>query len=353
MIILIVFFTFFIFSAIYGAIALDNYDGVKVLAFLAVLLTVIILFSRKDTSRELMEALPADHKVIGLLYTAVDIGNFRIIYSVFSRGFFTFKSSLSMDLNIPFPQDKAKAESLREDLQELADSLSSEGVLESANPIISGSWESPDEEGKAVLIGQPLYFEFRLKGMTSQWLNQLQDRVMAIIDRHGLQEESFCTISGQDDGTEYRCVKGNLVSNWVFSDSFGKKTRSAHKDIVHMGFTKYDSLFDKKQFFELYDSLVPNSYECNLDNLESVLKTMFGSTKRIIVKIQYEKDGMSINITIPSQKAASTYYIVSSTGYWWVFASGRLDNFRPISSEDEGCACNILLNCISKYALAR
>ena len=102
----------------------------------------------------------------------------------------------------------------------------------------------------------------------------------------------------------------------------------------------------------MYGSIPAQEGNYSIKTLEDDVEEMFRgkSSKDVTMRFEYEKDGFAVNITLPRQMAASTYHVVPSTGYWWVYAHGRLDNIDPISTEDESFACEMLLRIISKYS---
>jgi len=403
-----------VFGGIWMAVREHDYSILRILAILAALYLVLILIGLlSGRYRKAIQSLRGDHKLESNFVTAVDVGNFRFLYSVYEKGSTTSpfnKSYVSMMVGVPFPQDdQVEGEAIRKDLQEIIDDLSGRGVLTDFNPVsgpganvregadaggdgssekgadggdVAGAEvekkekvekgsevetmetmeevekEEKEEKGekgekgeKVEWIGMPFGIEIGTKDATAALLKEIQGRIVAIIDKYGLQEMEYCTISGEENGTGYRHYKGNMFDNAVFIAG-SSRFKSAYKTAANMYLTDNESRFDLDRYHQLYESIPEPEGHYSVETLEDDVKEMFRhrSSKEVALRIEYEKNGFAVNITIPGLRAASTYHVVPSTGYWWVYAHGRLDNIDPISTTDESFACELLLRIISKYS---
>lgn len=320
------------------------------MAFLAVIF-VLAYIAAKQTQvyLKLMNALPGDHKLIASHTSAVDVGDFRFIYNIYEKGnqMQPFcKLYLSMTVNIPFPVDDLSGKtSVSQDLRDLISSLQEEEMLTYCGCLDYGS------ESGVTRLGQTLFLEFLLKSVTSSWLIDLQRKVLDIIDKHGLQDLAYCTICGLTSGSEYRLNKGNMFISSVHGGIYGDQPRRfSYKDTSIMYLREYESFFSVDSYRNLYDSAIPYESWLSIDVMEKVVKRMFKGTKtRGTVFIQKKKEGISVNISIASKKAANWYHLVHSTDYWWIYAEGALEVINPISTEDEAFACQLLYSFLNKY----
>jgi len=84
---------------------------------------------------------------------------------------------------------------------------------------------------------------------------------------------------------------------------------------------QYESFFSVDSFHELFESAISPQRELNIGNLEKEVKMMFKKTGTMSkVGIFYEKGGIKVNISIPSESAASRYHLIHSSDYWWIYA---------------------------------
>ena len=349
----ILIFTFMVFAAIWSAVKQHNYSGVGALGMLALMVVLGIAFSGwTRTYSKLMKTLPSDHKLISTHISAVDIGNFRFIYHTYCKNISspTAKSYLSMSVFIPFPigddlvVDQTIRDSINSDLQQLIDSLSEKGIPTA--PLIL------EESELSKCIGQSFKAEFLLKNVSADFLVDLQNSVLRIVDKYHLQDVTYATIHGRDNGTEYQYHRGNMVESTVFYQVFDKKLHSDYKYMSYIHLGQYDSLFNAKDYMDLYDTSRNDlgRTDFSINHLEKIIKRMFkGMFNKVTAKVGAYPKGFVVTITVKQLRAASEYYIVPSSGYWWFFASGRLDNIYPISLKDEASACDLLIRIISKF----
>lgn len=343
-------FLLWTFTAVWFAVKEDEFIGLYTLAFLAVLFVLAFISSKQTHGYlELMKGLPGDHKLIEDHTTAIDVGYFRFIYNTYVKGNLMNpfpKLYLSMTVNIPFPVDDLSGKaSVSQDLRDLISGLKEEGILTYCGRLDYGG------ETGVTRLGQTLSLEFLLKSVTSPWLIDLQRKVLDIIDKHRLQDLAYCTICGLASGSEYRLNKGNMFISSVLGGIYGDQPRRfSYKDTSIMYLREYESFFSVDSYHNLYDSAIPHESWLSIDVMEKVVKRMFKGTKtRSTVFIKKEKDGIHINIRIASKKAANSYHLVHSTGYWWIYAEGALEDINPISTEDEAFACQLFYSVLNKY----
>lgn len=344
-----------IFTAVWIAVNEHEFSGLYALAFLAVIF-VFAFISSKQTQKylELMKALPGDHKLISNHTSAIDVGNFRFIFNTYVKGNLMNPFCdlyLSMTVGIPFPVDDLTAKvAIKDELRSLISGLKEEGMLTYSRPMVD---DTPLAEG-VTWIGQTLSLEFLLKRVTSPWLVGLQRKVLDIIDRHGLQNLTYCTICGLAGGSEYRLNKGNMFISKVYGGFYDSKPhRFSYKDTSWMNMREFESYFSVDSYRDLYDSAVPYESWLSIGVMEKVLKRMFKESKtRGTVLIEKEKEGIHVNIRVASENAAGCYHLTKSSGYWWIYSEGSLDiiNINPMSTEDEAFACLMFYNILGKYA---
>lgn len=339
-----------IFTAVWFAVKEHEYTGLYAMAYLAVIFALAFIAAKQTQGYlKLMKSLPGDHKLIATHTSVVDVGNFRFIYNIYVKGNLMnpfSKPYLSMTVKIPFPVDDLSGKaSVSQDLRDLISSLKEEGML-----TYSGRLDYGSETG-VTQLGQTLSLEFLLKSVTSPWLIDLQLKVLDIIDKHGLQELTYCTICGLASGSEYRLNKGNMFISSVHGGIYGDQPRRfSYIDTSIMYLREYESYFSVDSYHNLYDSAIPYESWLSIDVMEKVVKRMFKGTKtRGTIFIKKEKNSIHVNIRIASKKAANSYYLVHSTGYWWIYAEGALENINPISTEDETFACQLLYSFLNKY----
>ena len=128
--------------------------------------------------------------------------------------------------------------------------------------------------------------------MTSPWLIDLQLKVLDIIDKHGLQELTYCTICGLASGSEYRLNKGNMFISSVHGGIYGDQPRRfSYIDTSIMYLREYESYFSVDSYHNLYDSAIPYESWLSIDVMEKVVKRMFKGTKtRGTIFIKKEKN---------------------------------------------------------------
>ena len=301
--------------------------------------------------KKIVDNLPADHKLFTPNIAAIDIGNIRFIYRVYEKGSGmspVSKSYISMEVGIPFPEedidkgDYSARESIMWELQNLIDTLQDEGVLTEFNPIVQEStW-----------LGQPYRLEFQLKSMTPSRMADIQDIIVCIIDKYRLQKVSWCIISGSKFGTEYRYHKGNLLQSTVLIRDTFDKNRSNYKEVASLHIEEFDHKFTIEGYFELYELASGNlgKGDLHFGDVKELTKHLFRGKQNKITRIAENSEDISVTVTIPKLKAASTYHLIHSDNRWWVFAEGRLDNIYPISTDDESSACDLLLRILNRIA---
>ena len=339
-----------IFTAVWFAVKEHEYTGLYAMAYLAVIFALAFIAAKQTQGYlKLMKSIPGDHKLIATHTSVVDVGNFRFIYNIYVKGNLMnpfSKPYLSMTVKIPFPVDDLSGKaSVSQDLRDLISSLKEEGMLTYCGRLDYGS------ETGVTQLGQTLSLEFLLKSVTSPWLIDLQLKVLDIIDKHGLQELTYCTICGLASGSEYRLNKGNMFISSVHGGIYGDQPRRfSYIDTSIMYLREYESYFSVDSYHNLYDSAIPYESWLSIDVMEKVVKRMFKGTKtRGTIFIKKEKNSIHVNIRIASKKAANSYYLVHSTGYWWIYAEGALENINPISTEDDTFACQLLYSFLNKY----
>ena len=151
-------------------------------------------------------------------------------------------------------------------------------------------------------------------------------------------------------------IRGNLQASSLYTDAF-QNPSVIYQSIPILSSARpwlleNESLFNPSQYDEIMRNahLDPSAGSCRISQLGSVIKDMFkGYGRKIIVRYNQSKERFMLSLSIPSRKSASEYAIISSTGYWWFSASGRLDQIDPVSTESESAACDLLIRVISKY----
>lgn len=323
-----------------------------VLAFLAVAFVFAFISGKQTHSYHgLMKALHGDHKLIADHTSAIDVGNFRFVFNTYVKGSLMnpfCKQYLSMTVSIPYPvDDLAGKAAIKEDLRKLISDLEEEGMLTYSGPMID---DTSLTDG-VTWIGQTLSLEFLQKKVKPSWLVGLQRKVLDIIDKHGLQDLTYCTICGLAGGSEYRLNKGNMFISNVYGGIYGgQPRRSSYKDTSMMYLREFESYFSVDSYHNLYDSAIPYESWLSVGLMEKVLKRMFKESKtRGTVFIKKEDESVHVNINIASN-AAGCYHLTNSSGYWWIYAGGALENINPISTEDEAFACLLFYNILNKFA---
>lgn len=356
-IIILSFYFFFIAFAVYEAIYNHSFEVLRVLGFFfGILLISIVLNWGTPSFGKMMKSLPGDHKLVTGHIAAIDIGNFRFLYSGYVKSMSPIaKSYVLMEVGIPFPEegvDKdgySARESIKGDLQNLIDNLLEEGILTDYSPIVQENTETDDsetEDGETTQItwqGLIMRLEFLLKSISAEKLAEVQGKILGIIDKYRLQDVSWCVICGRDYGSEYRYYKGNLLQSTVWSRGPLDRDRSDYKQFAQLYTGAYESLFDVDAYLDMYQMAVRNlgKNDIKMSDVRKWTKLMFKGKKKMKVNVVEDTDEISVNLS--TNGAASTYHLVHLEDRWWVYADGRLDAFPPISLDDESSACDALL----------
>ena len=324
--------------------------------FLAVIILAYALNGDGRYFRKLMKHLPADYKLVSAEHpvAAVDRGNFRLIYRIVSIPG-SRRSYLSVEMCIPFPLEPdgsgecSEAGPLRRDLKDLLDRLSEEGILTDFNPLVGNGEEdgSGGDDGPE-WIGQPMCLIFPLKTMTPSRLVALQDRLLGIVDKFGLQEYSWCIIRGGIYETMYYCHKGNLVQNTVSAADTYDRVRSDYKEIARIRTDEYHRVFSVEKYRELYDlaSRSLGKDGLRIGDIEKTVRRMFKEMRDWKVAVSWFSGGCSVLVTNSKQKIGNTFVLEQADGRWWVHARGRMADIDPISTDDEASACDLFLRTI-------
>ena len=355
--IIISIYIFFTALAVYMAI----YDhSFELLTFLGIifgfLLISIVLNWGTPSFGKMMKSLPGDHKLVTGHIAAIDIGNFRFLYSGYVKSMSPIaKSYVLMEVGIPFPEEEvdkdehSARESIKGELQNLIDNLLEEGILTDYSPIVQENTETDDsetEDGETTQItwlGLIMRLEFLLKSISAEKLAEVQGKILGIIDKYRLQDVSWCIICGRDYGSEYRYYKGNLMQSTVWSRGPLDRDRSDYKQFAQLYTGAYESLFDVDVYLDMYQMAVRNlgKNDIKMSDVRKWTKLMFKGKKKMKVNVVEDTDEISVNLS--TNGAASTYHLVHLEDRWWVYADGRLDAFPPISLDDESSACDALL----------
>ena len=323
------------------------------LVFMYAILIYDWLYGREqDQYLKMINNLPCDHHFVSILVSVIDVGNYRFLYSIYAKSGGPFaKSYVSMHTMIPFPlEDKSAKESLRLELQKLVNTLQNDGYLTDHTPFNAEDY-LPDSTLSYTCIGQPLFLEFPRKIIDIEWLKSLQENLLTILEKYSLQNHSYCTIHGRETGTEYRYIEGNMFTRAVFKGE-SSAFRYAHKKMErYMCLNSNESLYPVDQFIDLYNAVPDTVRDYSLDNLKRTVKSMFkNKKKRVNVSFEYHRKKRYFCVSVSLPHAISDYIITYSSGYWWIFADGRIETIEPISTEDESVACEILLHILYQYA---
>lgn len=300
--------------------------------------------------KKIVDNLPADHKLVTRNIAAIDVGNIRFIYRVYEKGSGmspVSKSYISMEVGIPFPL--SGRESIKLDLKNLIINLKDEGGY----PILEDDADTDEENGiKTTWMGQPLQLEFLQRTMTPSRMAEIQESIISIVDKYMLQDVSWCTIRGKEYATEYRYCKGNLLQSIVWVNGTYDRTRSDYKAIADLWTTEFEDQFSVDKYFELYESSSRNfgKDDLHLRDIKKLTRLLFKGKKNRIVRFAENSDDISVTVTIPKQRAASTYHLIHSNDRWWVFAEGRLEVINPVSTDDESSACDLFLRILNRIA---
>ena len=334
------------------------------LGLLAVVYTLIYLFQRGTPDfKKMMDSLPADHKLVTEHIAAIDIGNFRFLYSVYDKSMgLAPKPYVLMEVGVPFPEEEVEKgeytarESIKWELQNLIDNLLEEGILTDYYPIVQENTETEDadtedeETTRITWLGQVMRLEFLQKSISAEKLAEVQGKILGIIDKYRLQDVSWCVICGRDYGSEYRYYKGNLLQSTVTSRGPMDKDRSDYKQFAQLFTGAYESLFDVDVYLDMYQMAVRNlgKNDVKMSDVRKWTKQMFKGKK---MKVNVAEDTDEISVNLSTEGAASTYHLIHLENRWWVYAIGRLDAFPPISLDDESSACDLFLRSLQQQAV--
>lgn len=346
---------FFVAAAI-GSWIVDRDSSMFVVLgfFLAVIILGYALNGDGRYFRKLMKHLSADHKLVSAVHpvAAVDCGNFRLIYRLASIPG-SRRSYLSVEMCIPFPLEpdgsgeSSEAGLLRQDLKDLLDRLSEEGFLTDFTSLVGNGEE--DGSGGAdgsEWIGQPMRLLFPLKKMTPSRLVALQDRLLGIVDKFGLQEYSWCIIRGGIYETMYYYHKGNLVQSDVRAADAYDRVRSDYKEVARIRTDECSRVFSVEKYRELYDlaSRSLGKDGLRIGDIEKTVRRMFKGMGDRKVVVSWFSGGCSVLVSM--QKIGNTFVLEQADGRWWVHARGRMADIDPMSTDDEASACDLFLRII-------
>ena len=304
--------------------------------------------------KKIVECLPADHKLVTRNIAAIDVGNIRFIYRVYEKGSGmspTSQSYISMEVGIPFPL--SGRESIKLDLKNLIINLEEEGGLTWYYPILENDADIDEEnEIKTTWLGQPFQLEFLQRTMTPSRMAEIQEKIICIVDKYLLQDVSWCIIRGRNYGTEYHYHRGNLLQSMVLVQDTYDRTRSEYKAIADLWTIEFEDQFNVDRYFELYEGSSRNlgKDDLHFGDVKKLTKLLFKGKKNRIVRFAENSDDISVTVTIPKQRAASTYHLIHSDDRWWVFAEGRLEVIYPVSTDDESSACDLFLRILNRIA---
>ena len=326
------------------------------LGLLAVVYTLCYLFQRGTPDfKKMMESLPADHKLVTEHIAAIDIGNFRFLYSVYDKSMgLASKPYVLMEVGVPFPEEEVEKgeytarESIKWELRNLIDNLLEEGILTDYSPIVQENTETEDaetEDGETTQItwlGQVMRLEFLQKSISAEKLAEVQGKILGIIDKYRLQDVSWCVRCARDYGSEYRYYKGNLLQSTVWYRHPLDMGRSDYKLLAQLFTGADESLCAVDVYLDKYQMALRSlgKDDIKMSDVRKRTKQMFKG-KKMNVDVMEDTDEISVNLS--TKGAASTYHLVHLEDRWWVYAEGRLDAFPPISLDDESSACDALL----------
>ena len=116
---------------------------------------------------------------------------------------------------------------------------------------------------------------------------------------------------------------------------------------------EFDQKITVEGYFELYELASRNlgKGDLHLSDVKKLTKHLFKDKQNKITRIAENSDDLSVTVTIPKLKAASTYYLLHSDNRWWVFAEGRLENIYPISTDEESSACDLFLRVLNRIKI--
>ena len=326
------------------------------LGFLGTLAVLGILAGRWARGfKKIVENLPADHKLVSQSIAAIDVGNFLFLYRVYEKNRSVMslpsKSYISLEVGIPFsPSDR---ESIELDINNLIIALKEEGGLTGYSPILENEANTDEEdEIKSTWLGLPLRLEFLQRKMTPSKMAEIQGRIIRVVDKYQLQDVSWCIIRGKEYGTEYRYHKGNLLQSTVVSTNTFNRSHLDYKAIASLQTGEFDNQFSPERFFELYETSARNlgKADFHFGDVEELTIRLFKDKKNRVTRIEVNSNDISVNVTIPKKRAASSYHLVHSKDRWWVFAEGGLDVINPISTDDESSACDLFLRILQQVA---
>ena len=334
------------------------------LGLLAVVYTLCYLFQRGTPDfKKMVESLPADHKLVTEHIAAIDIGNFRFLYSVYDKSMgLASKPYVLMEVGVPFPEEEVEKgeytarESIKWELRNLIDNLLEDGILTDYYPIVQENTETEDAETedeettRITWLGQIMRLEFLQKSISAEKLAEVQGKILGIIDKYRLQDVSWCLICGKDYGSEYRYYKGNLMQSTVLLKDTFDPSRSDYKIIASLCASEFERPFSVDGYLELHGMARKNlgKQDFRMGDVKGLTKKLFKGKKKKHVSITVDPDEISVNLSTVG--AASTYHLIHLEDRWWVYAEGRVDAFPPISLDDESSACDALLRYLQLQA---
>lgn len=318
----------------------------------------------------LMKYLPGDHKLIGVEVSAVDIGNIRFNYSVYSKAVNKKQTDvLVMNVHIPFPvEDEAMTSSIKQDMEDLMKELrnDTESVFSCVCFQPSGldrhkenTDEEPEEESdenevnEVELVGWTLYLEFALKKLTGEKLSSLQDKFLSIVERYGLNDHVLCTVEELEDQTVYYQNIGNIEvsSVQILKDNGKRICFSCRRNSRGYFYKSRESIYSPEAYRNLLN--ITREIECNLDidSIEPAVKNIFkGLEKNVKASFFYANEGARVDVSLlAGNQATVKFYIIESSGCWWIYAWGPDCSQYPVSVEKESDACYLLLVMIDSF----
>ena len=362
--IIISIYIFFTALAVYMAIYDHSFELLTFLGFFfGILLISIVLNWGTPSFGKMMKSLPGDHKLVTGHIAAIDIGNFRFLYSGYVKSMSPIaKSYVLMEVGIPFPEEEvdkdgySARESIKGELQNLIDNLLEEGILTDYSPIVQENTETDDsetEDGETTQItwlGLIMRLEFLLKSISAEKLAEVQGKILGIIDKYRLQDVSWCVRCARDYGSEYRYYKGNLLQSTVWYRHPLDMGRSDYKLLAQLFTGADESLCAVDVYLDKYQMALRSlgKDDIKMSDVRKRTKQMFKG-KKMNVDVMEDTDEISVNVS--TKGAASTYHLVHLEDRWWVYAEGRLDAFPPISLDDESSACDALLRYLQEQAV--
>ncbi|MBR6371320.1 MAG: hypothetical protein IKS24_09650 [Bacteroidaceae bacterium] len=320
--------------------------------------------------RKMMNALPADHKLISTNLSVMEIGYYRFIYRVYEKsiaGKSKSKTHISMMVGIPFPSiddsadHSSDTESIKLELQGIIDSLQKDELLTWFYPIVSDSHESDDgneedeDKEQTTWLEQLFYLEFPLRKVTSSLLTDIQNKILALTGKYGIQDITWCTVTDyNNEADKYKLYRGNILQSTVIVKNKYHNFRFDYKQNSQFKINSLESRCSIDDYMLHYNTAQPCHQidsHISLKNLERTIKQVFEGKHDCQVQINDTRLSFNVHITVPELRKASIYHLIASDGYWWFFAEGLLDNIDSCTFDDESTACSYFLSLLTKYAL--